>query len=381
MGWSIGSEEAHGTLIDAIYEAGALPQLWPDLLARLADSFHAKGGLLLAPRGESTLSVTSPKLEPYMSAYMREGWMERSDRAVRLFDHPPHAGFVSDLDVYSGDEVLSLPVYTDFLIPNGLGSGVATMVEAGGGEKLLLTLEGTLSHAHSRQIIPDLDLLRPHLARASLLSARLHLERVRAAVEALAIIGAAAAMVDRNGHVLAANAAFEALLGRAPYDRRGRLTMHDHRADQLFVDALDWAGRGKGRSFPASLAGADMPVAIHMVPVRGAARDIFLDTRAVMIVSRPQQPAVPAADLIQALFDLTPSEARVARRIAEGHTPQAIAYSSGVGVATIRSQLKSVFQKTGAARQADLVRLLMGVSAPIAAASSIESPPLSHRAN
>ncbi|MBA2397202.1 MAG: helix-turn-helix transcriptional regulator [Bradyrhizobium sp.] len=66
----------------------------------------------------------------------------------------------------------------------------------------------------------------------------------------------------------------------------------------------------------------------------------------------------PAAPLLQALFDLTPAEARTASQITEGKSIEQISFANGIAPNTIRTHLKSVFQKTGVQRQAELVSLL-----------------------
>jgi len=69
----------------------------------------------------------------------------------------------------------------------------------------------------------------------------------------------------------------------------------------------------------------------------------------------------PDADLfaLAATFDLTPAEARVAVRIANGLSLKDAARDLGLSPWTVRSQLDSVFAKTGTRRQADLVRVLL----------------------
>jgi DNA-binding CsgD family transcriptional regulator len=64
--------------------------------------------------------------------------------------------------------------------------------------------------------------------------------------------------------------------------------------------------------------------------------------------------------LIQ-LFALSPAEARLARAMAQGHTPEAYAVESSLSMATVRTQMRAVFAKTGTRRQPDLVRLLYGI--------------------
>lgn len=67
--------------------------------------------------------------------------------------------------------------------------------------------------------------------------------------------------------------------------------------------------------------------------------------------------------LLAALFALSPAEARLALGLLNGHTTEEYARQAGVGVATVRSQLHSIFNKTGARRQAELMALLHRVPA------------------
>jgi DNA-binding CsgD family transcriptional regulator len=69
-------------------------------------------------------------------------------------------------------------------------------------------------------------------------------------------------------------------------------------------------------------------------------------------------------ELVQSLFDLTPTEARVARSIASGRTAEDIAEDGGVSLNTVRTHVRGVLEKTGCNRQADLVALLTGLRQP-----------------
>ena len=67
-------------------------------------------------------------------------------------------------------------------------------------------------------------------------------------------------------------------------------------------------------------------------------------------------------ELLQSLFALTPAEARLAEQFANGISLTEVADNLRITVATARTQLKSVFRKTGTSRQAELVRLLLLLS-------------------
>ena len=62
--------------------------------------------------------------------------------------------------------------------------------------------------------------------------------------------------------------------------------------------------------------------------------------------------------LSQALFDLTPTQARVAAGLAQGRTVDELATASGTQVSTVRTHLAAVLQRVGASRGDDLVRRL-----------------------
>jgi DNA-binding NarL/FixJ family response regulator len=78
-------------------------------------------------------------------------------------------------------------------------------------------------------------------------------------------------------------------------------------------------------------------------------------------VTRPEAPSV---DLIRSLFDLTPTEARIARGLATGQTVKAIATESGTSTNTVRWHVKVVLSKIGYSRQSDVVALLNGLQPP-----------------
>jgi len=63
-------------------------------------------------------------------------------------------------------------------------------------------------------------------------------------------------------------------------------------------------------------------------------------------------------------YGLTPAESRVASLLADGHAPRTIAAMIGVSDNTVRSQIKTIFSKTGVCRQAELVRLLLSYAEP-----------------
>ncbi|HEY0437134.1 MAG TPA: hypothetical protein VGC92_10865 [Phenylobacterium sp.] len=63
-------------------------------------------------------------------------------------------------------------------------------------------------------------------------------------------------------------------------------------------------------------------------------------------------------DQLMSAYGLTPTEVRLALHLAEGGSVAGYAELFGVAVGTARSQLKSIFAKTGVNRQAALVSIV-----------------------
>jgi DNA-binding CsgD family transcriptional regulator len=84
---------------------------------------------------------------------------------------------------------------------------------------------------------------------------------------------------------------------------------------------------------------------------------------AAIWVMNGRSAGVPSEKMLSVLFGLSPAEARLAHGLLVGRTPNEHARHAGVGVATVRTQLHSIFSKTGVRRQAELVALLARVPA------------------
>lgn len=84
--------------------------------------------------------------------------------------------------------------------------------------------------------------------------------------------------------------------------------------------------------------------------------------QALFTLFEPGAPVDVDPGLLALTFGLTPSEARTAARIVNGSSPEQAARELGLKVSTIRSQLISIYGKTGAGGQADLVRLVLSAT-------------------
>ena len=366
-------------LIDRIYECSLVPELWPHVLEELGRIAEGTGGSLFISKANLQYWTASLENRERMKTFVNDGWFWRGQVVARLFG-ARHSGFLTELDVFTLDELDLEPIYRDMWRPLGIGWVVGTAIPIPTGENVILVITRRTERGPvERGVVQKLDELRPHLARSAFLSARLQLERARVASETLAVIGLPALVLNEQGKVLAANHLIEAMSGYVQWRAHDRVSLSDGAADQLLRDAvatIDLTGGSRCvRSFPVRDMGADVMMVAHVVPIRLSARDIFLRCAAVLVLTPVALPRAPPVELVQSLFDLTPAEARVARALAAGKTVNDIAADGGTSANTIRTQVRGVLEKTGCNRQVDIVALLTAISAtrlasPTATASS-----------
>jgi DNA-binding CsgD family transcriptional regulator len=354
-------------LVDRIYECAFVPDLWPEILWELAQLGGALSGWLCISNGNVVRwSASSEEARNDLRPLMESGQFTRLERLNRLL-RAKQTGFVPDHTLYSSlEEMRNDPAYRDMLYPRGMGwaSGLAILLPTG--DDMVIALERAYDQGPATPaVIETLNTVHPHLARASFVAARMQLERARAAGQALALLGIPALVFADNGKVLAANQLIEALRSFIVWRADDRIALRDAGADALLRDAIattDQDDAPSVRSFPVRHAGSAMIA--HVVPIRGAARDILFRCGAMLMLTPVTRPEAPSVELIRSLFDLTPAEARVARGLAAGQTVKVMAADSGTSTNTVRTHVNGVLTKTGYSRQSDVVALLNGLRPP-----------------
>lgn len=88
----------------------------------------------------------------------------------------------------------------------------------------------------------------------------------------------------------------------------------------------------------------------------------------LMLVDQQKQPGA-AVDFMVRSFKLSPAEAKILPLLFDSRTPTEMADILGLKISTIRSQLSSVYAKTGTTRQQELI-LLLGSAPPVRTPSS-----------
>ncbi|WP_238289893.1 helix-turn-helix transcriptional regulator [Methylobacterium longum] len=354
--------------VDAVYRAAAEPLRWPEALHQVAILFDAMGATLLHRHDDGRIGViVSPTLSALNEEYGRR-WQHLDVRAERVLSAiaSGRRDVQADHTVCTATEVATLPIYQDFLIPNGIGWSVGVSVsptpEIAVALSLLRSLgKPTFSDAEQEHVLA----FSRHIERALSLSIRL----MDAEAENLSLAGAldrldcGVFILDADQRILTSNARAGALLGRGLMALDGRLTARSAQTRRALQDRLvaRFTGQEQGRALPGTLVleNGEHSLLLQIMPLPVVPGPSSLQTASTIVLvvetghGRPFDPAV-----VRDVFQLTLGEARLAALIGAGVSPGKAAETLGISENTVRTVLKRVFEKMGVSRQNELAALL-----------------------
>lgn len=348
-------------LVESIYEAAFVPERWPRVLDALCElSESASSTLLLfdgvaAPRWQATERVR----EVIETLSRTDVWKcsERDpDRLIQASVGEQYFHCVDDL--MSRQQLEQDGVYRAFH-RQGLAWQVGTAIPMPGTHAIILTFERNIAQGrHSEAQLARLCGLRPHIARAGLIAARIGLERAYGALQAMTALGAPAALLDRAGRLRQVNEWMTAeLIGTRGNER---VVLGDAAGDILLGAIL--RGESDARSIALPPNRNSPGRIVHVIPLAGAALDIFSGNTCLLVMSASSAShRRPDPGILRVLFDLSPAESKLAIELAAGHTLTEAAAACHIRTSTARAYLEQIFHKTGVHRQVELVGLLGGL--------------------
>jgi DNA-binding CsgD family transcriptional regulator len=362
---SISEAEALG-LVDDIYAAGMSFDLWPRALARLADAFGAVEASLGTEAADGIPWIFAPRTDPEFMRLYAEAYHPLND-AFHAITRQGVGRLATDTMVADRSDLDRSAFHNEWSRPQGYRSKLGGVLLAEQGWRTVLMLTGR--EEFGRDELRLLELFAPHVKRAVQFNMRLARGRLDSdvTVRLLEQMDAAAFLVDASARVLFANGAAERLFR----GQRGlRLAQGALCADRSEDDASLRALIGGG-AFGSSGDGvvqlnhaSGPPTLLQVMPVRRETPLLAPGLPAAIVLDVSQNAPPDAAQILRLKYGLTAAEAAFALEIAKGDGKRAAAERRGVSFATARTHLSRIFEKTGVHRQAELVRLVLGDTAP-----------------
>ncbi|MBC3919110.1 hypothetical protein H8L32_16585 [Undibacterium sp. CY18W] len=261
--------------------------------------------------------------------------------------------------------------YQDFMRKFGLGSiNVSPVLRDGPNNSFLVIQHGIGQPFHRQYATANMAPITLHLQRA--LRLRQHCEgmtqKADLAFAMLAQLRSPMCIVDAAGQLVFANQAAEALFRRQTilHVASGRLGLCGTNKLRL-VNLIRSACGSDGPCIAGGVQASKMTdklqlqILVTPVPVQHSLSSTPARPMALVLVHDPELPFSSGTELLRQIYGLTNSEARIALLILHGASPAKAALQACVSVATVRSQLRSVFRKTGTTRQAELMQLLTAI--------------------
>jgi DNA-binding CsgD family transcriptional regulator len=371
---------AVSALIGHIYDASIDPALWPAVLTKLKRYIGGSAATIVSKDAAvkslnvyyECRGIDSGYRQLYLDKYAKLDPLT-TGHVLAEIEQPICTG-----DVMPYDEFFKTRFYREWARPQGLVDFATAVLEKSATGAALF---GVFRH-QQQGLVDDETRWRmrqivPHIRRAVLIGRVIDLKTAEADTFADTFDGLSAGMflVDETGRIVHANASGHAMLAAGTVLRAagGKLVATQTGAAVALDEVFAVAGGGDAA---VGIKGIAVPLpcrdgtcyAAHVLPLTSGARrraGASYAAVAAVFVRKAEVAAASPPEIIARHYNLTPTELRVLLAIVQvGGVPEA-ADALGIGEGTVKTHLHRVFGKTGATRQADLVKLVAGFANPL----------------
>ena len=360
-------------LLNHIYDAALDATLWPQVLRRTA---CLVGGISGAIYSRDTSSAAgdfhcSVDLDPYFSALYQTHYLPLSP-LLPYEERLPAGTVFSASDAMPYSDLCASVFFNEWARPQGFSDFIGVVLEKSPGRMAKLFI-----NRHERQGLVDegarrhMQLLAPHFRRAIAIGRLIERREVEAVAltEVVERFSVAVVCVDSAGRLVHANGQAVEMLERGELLTwtDGKPTPTDPRAAIRLEAVLDRMRRTRDASggwdvaVPRAARGGDQ-LTVDILPLTGGTRRRALApaAAAAILVSKSRSDLSLRTNVAAKLYDLTQAESRVLEILLSGSTIGRVATRLGISEATVKTHLQHIFDKTGARRQVDLLRLITG---------------------
>lgn len=365
------SKQDLSKLLCSLYDAAADPTMWNPFLEQLALRTRATSAALLIHDFQhaqyslsSSWQVNPESVRLYQEHYYSlDVWAQRGS-AIK-------PGAICDSETLCPlSEMRTTEIYNDFMLESGIEFGLFGTLENSKSRLASISLYRDVSRSEFTASEEEtLRFLSPHLQRAFKLhfnfaKLAIHSEVLETALDALS---AGILFLDMKGEVVLMNRSAKSMIDKQDgiFLTSHRLRAERQQETECLLKAIQDACSPATR-MDTTIGGAvfisrrkNPPIHVLIGPLRNTSLKVPRSIVAAVFLLDPLQQRRSTDEALRIQFGLSPAECRVALLLGDGHSPREISETIGVSFNTVRTQIKSIFAKTGARRQSELVRLLL----------------------
>jgi DNA-binding CsgD family transcriptional regulator len=368
-------DSALNDVLMTLYAAPTSPAAWPRALAGVTDLLGLSASAIVHTDLTSRANgvYISHGVDPDVERLYAMGYGNQDVYRPRFLRMRGRQG-----DLLMGDELCTVEemkntaFYEDILLKADIRLWCAVATACGDG-----IIENVSFYHRWKDDAPGADRLKlaraitPHLNNALRIRAKLvHLEGLaRDLYAALDQADIGIVLLDEQGCCAFVNHAGKQLLDQ----RDGLLFSKDRLVANLPQERLvleELVRRAVGRApRETDLGGGTLRItrqrgrSLHMriAPFPSEHSSSGSQFAAIALIGDPVRAQRLPFETIRSIYGLTPAEARLVLLLLEGKSVSEAANENGVTKSTVRSQVKSIFLKTGTRRQGELIALLASV--------------------
>jgi DNA-binding CsgD family transcriptional regulator len=363
------------SLLDALYDAAVDPARWTAFLNHLTRALSGESAALVLHNVENVSSSVAEQV-----GLSSEGTLLYAQHYYKL-DVWTAKGRESEKSVLTTTSEQLCPwsefrrteYYNDFLRPHGIAHGIFFLVKSSDSDVTSLSIYRGRKGEFSDIDLEILEFLAPHVRRAF----RVHSQigRLRSVANcwhaALNAISTPMFLLGRSSRVIGMNDAAVSLVSKKDgllITRSGISAERSSESHQLrhIIKAATAESSNASKSAAVKVSrrsGSPLNLLISPAPdyvEPESDRKVI----ALLFVTDPDQPPLPAPAVLKMLYGLTSAESRLTLHLANGQDLRGICDEFSITYATARAHLRNIFQKLGIRRQAELASLVLPLASP-----------------
>lgn len=376
-------------LLQKIYDGAIFPHVWPDTLREIADWLAVPKALLFTPLNAHENSgfffshgMDEGALELYRTKYHAlDVWAAAGQRLNAYRDGQIAFG----TELVPEKEYRSSSIYKEFHRPQDT---VRLMVGTIFGQQakgmvptVCSTLRGERDDEFGHEDRIKFGLVLPHLSRSFGVMYRLREAdlRIAASLSALDRLSTGVLLIAPPGEVVFSNRAATVLLEQEDglwlqplHGRSARRLLAAQAGTQLLLDeAIRQAMTNDILEIPhfsrsihvrRPSGRSDYAIQLSMLTEKNEFGQGIATPRAIAFLADPSASIAPAQGPLIELYRLTPAEVRLAIALGNGDGLQEVAGQLGISLNTAKTQLQSIYGKTGTDGRAKLTKLLLALA-------------------
>jgi DNA-binding CsgD family transcriptional regulator len=358
-------------LLGAIYEGVMAPNGFQGFIETFCRVFNLKAVAMIIRHAETQEikglwlhGVSKTTFGTYALEYAKEDIL-----AHHMMASPIAFFYASNLDIPQSNDFFGSRFYREWAVPQGVAYAAGGIVLREGAWLTQIFMQRGPEHIpFAREELDQFNALIPHLQRA--IQMRQRFADIQLGQNFMAgslnVLAMPTLLFDEYSRVVHTNRSANELLGADDIIRIESSHLFTKNASVTRSLNLELGNAIRAsRDSSVELAGVvllprrdRMPLMLMISPLR-LTGEFFVQGAALLFIFDPETTPLLTTDLVRKLFSLSEAEAELAVALCGGNTSDDIAKERGTSINTVKSQIKSIFLKTGTKRQSELVSLLM----------------------